>query len=999
MSQLHDPVDRDFHHFCRTGEPEALGRVFDAVAGQLLRIALWLCGNRADAEDVLQRTFVQAIELRARYESGRSAVAWLLGLLGNQAKKQRREREARAVPAKPHAVRDPVVEAAAAELAAAVEAVRSDFGDAYRDVLRLHLQEGLGAHEIAVVLKRPASSVRTQLMRALQELRRRLPAGFVGGMAPAWLAIDGGPVSSALREAVIAAARSAVPARVSGLAARAPSAVSSLIAPKLMIAAVAVVVVAVLLLVLQSVATPSPPSYVRFDAGGGVVRSDGASVSATSAGLGAAAGAERRLPVANAAGRATLTVRAVWSDTGEPARGQVIQCFRDDHPLRRQSATTGDQGNCVFEREAGDCALCGLGFPRQEVTLEFGEQRTIELSISRGIRLAGRVVDSLGQAVPAAEIVAWNLAMDQPTRVVATTDATGRFTVDIRQGTGIHAQKAGHAPSLHRRIDAEVGKVVERTFALRGVGCAIEGVVRDRGGSRVPGAEIVVGSLWPVATAEHDGVFASEPPALPMITDDEGRFRVDGLSSGVHPVRGWAIGCAPWSGSVEVAPVATAEMTIVLAPGAMVSGVVRDAEGRAVPYAFGHLRATNGRDEGLAFWADAVGRFAVDSLGEGDCAAEVHLAPLGACTATLSLTAGAVTEWNPVLDAGRRVRGRVVDDAGSPIAKAAVGWDRNEVRQTWTHTDTEGRFVLTNLPESPVRVAVYFGLLPVVQEVVEAPCDDLLLTVGAEALPTARVRGRVVDEQGMPVPCRVHCVPANPLHARLVMTDADGNFAQAELPRGDLALYVEPEGRERLPWCVVQLDREANLDVGTFALAPGCSLTVHVTDLHGRPPKNGAVSAVTLDGLYAGHANVRDGLAEVAGLRSGTYRLDCSSGLQRGRGEVVVVVGNHNEAAVKLTETLVLCKVRCTSPYAMSPETKAEIEVEQGEGRKPLRCLVPVSDEFFDGANVTLPVGSHRFVAWCGKRLVGEADVVLAARPGPEAAVEVVIPLRASDGR
>ena len=35
-----DPTDRRFAHFCRTGDPDALGDVFDATAGRLMRVAL-----------------------------------------------------------------------------------------------------------------------------------------------------------------------------------------------------------------------------------------------------------------------------------------------------------------------------------------------------------------------------------------------------------------------------------------------------------------------------------------------------------------------------------------------------------------------------------------------------------------------------------------------------------------------------------------------------------------------------------------------------------------------------------------------------------------------------------------------------------------------------------------------------------------------------------------------------------------------------------------------
>ena len=43
--------DRLLRRFCRTGDPAALGALFDRTAPELLRAALWLCGDKNDAEE------------------------------------------------------------------------------------------------------------------------------------------------------------------------------------------------------------------------------------------------------------------------------------------------------------------------------------------------------------------------------------------------------------------------------------------------------------------------------------------------------------------------------------------------------------------------------------------------------------------------------------------------------------------------------------------------------------------------------------------------------------------------------------------------------------------------------------------------------------------------------------------------------------------------------------------------------------------------------------
>src|SRR5262245_42325626 len=208
------PTDSLFRRYCRTGDPRALGVVFDRTAPELLRIAGWLCGNRADAEDLLQRTFLLAIESRASFDRSRRALPWLCGILTNQARNLQRERARRAaLTPDAAAVRTPEQLAADAEFARAVVLAREELGPPYREVLELHLEHGLDAKTIAARLDRPAGTVRTQLVRALDLLRRRLPCGFAAAFAPS---LPRGPALVQVKAAVLAHAHGAVGPAVTG---------------------------------------------------------------------------------------------------------------------------------------------------------------------------------------------------------------------------------------------------------------------------------------------------------------------------------------------------------------------------------------------------------------------------------------------------------------------------------------------------------------------------------------------------------------------------------------------------------------------------------------------------------------------------------------------------------------------------------------------------------------------------------------------------------------
>ena len=101
------PEDLAFVRFCRTGAPEALAQVFDRTAGQLLLVAMHLTRDGALAEDLVQGTFVAAIQSADGFAPGRRVLPWLLGILAHLASGARRQaaRAARG-PGRPGLVAD-----------------------------------------------------------------------------------------------------------------------------------------------------------------------------------------------------------------------------------------------------------------------------------------------------------------------------------------------------------------------------------------------------------------------------------------------------------------------------------------------------------------------------------------------------------------------------------------------------------------------------------------------------------------------------------------------------------------------------------------------------------------------------------------------------------------------------------------------------------------------------------------------------------------------------
>jgi RNA polymerase sigma-70 factor (ECF subfamily) len=74
-----EPSDRELARRISQGDEGALGVCYDRYAARVLGLLLKLVGNRQDAEDLLQATFLEAWRYSRRYDPSRSGIAsWLL---------------------------------------------------------------------------------------------------------------------------------------------------------------------------------------------------------------------------------------------------------------------------------------------------------------------------------------------------------------------------------------------------------------------------------------------------------------------------------------------------------------------------------------------------------------------------------------------------------------------------------------------------------------------------------------------------------------------------------------------------------------------------------------------------------------------------------------------------------------------------------------------------------------------------------------------------------
>jgi RNA polymerase sigma-70 factor (ECF subfamily) len=196
-------VDRRFADFARSRDPRALADVFDVTATSLLRVARHLARDRSEAEDLVQATFLAAMERAAQYDQRRPLMPWLVGILQHQAADARRRAQrcidvARIPPDK---ARDAAEESATREFFAELTVAIARLPARDRDVLTPHLA-GHTSGAIGRHLGLSEGAVRVRIHRGLQRLRRALPPGFLAG---AWFVAVSPRGLGAVRRSIAAA--------------------------------------------------------------------------------------------------------------------------------------------------------------------------------------------------------------------------------------------------------------------------------------------------------------------------------------------------------------------------------------------------------------------------------------------------------------------------------------------------------------------------------------------------------------------------------------------------------------------------------------------------------------------------------------------------------------------------------------------------------------------------------------------------------------------------
>lgn len=897
-------LDRDselFLRFRRTREPAPLAELFDRVAPDLLRIARHATGNTADAEDVVQATFVALIERADSWDERRGLFPWLVGILVRQNGLLRR---ARRVPDPARLPErggdDPHRTAQGAELDDAVAAALQQLDATYRPVLHLHLRHGLNGKEIAAALGRPHARVRQQLLRGLQRLRGLLPAGFAVAVATA---VGSGRGLAAVKQAVLAS----VPLSAVAIGTTTATTGASVwllggvcVAKKLS----AVAALPVLAALLWWVAHPSDvaPSTTLVGVGPTAAvdaRVDAATVPADPGGVGplrvavpTAPGALRLLTsngivqqqVAARAGNVPFRGLAglpleLWageSGSGPRAGPRVVR--------------TGDDGEALVpDLEPGwwQVGLIAAERGPWAVLVESGRETTFALPLVIAGFARGQVVDPAGNPVAFAEILLSQAprdlehfssargerspAPDLAQRRAARSDQAGRFVVYCAdRETHVAAIAPGY--SMSRPQPTWRGAAPEITLVLEAGSGVVVGTVFGADDRPLGDALVCLHATGNRPRWRRDGALLL--PRLPMLsrTDSHGAFAFEYVPVGHYQLRAAAGTAMPAFAVAEVTAGGRVDADLRLQPGCTIRGLVR--AGNGAPLAGLDVRVV--RDAASPGYisagrTDAAGSFELVHVPVKPFVLLVETGQLRLAERSFGPPVPGVLDCELVVPDGGLLRGRVVDHQGHGLCLAG-GVDAIDARGSRIAAGVvreDGRFELLRLVPGACRVRAVAaeGSWADPDVVVEVAADTSEVELRVDEDRLGSVRGRLRAGGGLVLAdAELFLVAQGRSNRRpAVHPAADGAFVFAPVPPGRFELLVHGGLRSRVGF---ELGRGQQLDLGDLVLEPWARLRIEFVHADGRPWQ-GALPDVDLRSIGAESRDPQVRLDAVAGALEG----------------------------------------------------------------------------------------------------------------------------------
>jgi protocatechuate 3,4-dioxygenase beta subunit len=389
----------------------------------------------------------------------------------------------------------------------------------------------------------------------------------------------------------------------------------------------------------------------------------------------------------------------------------------------------------------------------------------------------------------------------------------------------------------------------------------------------------------------------------PVVTRESGVFEILNPPTETHTLAVYQPGFAPLV--VPRLEIAEKDLrvdlgTLTLRKAAVLEGRVADPEGKPVAGAkviasilaaavMDRFKGSIQENPGNLV-TDAEGRFRLKEVHPRE-KFTVYVQRTGYIDETLQVTR--VTAGQPleiVLRPEAAISGRVIDEAGEPVANATVRFmpEARTAENEWrgaAATGPDGSFLLEKLDAGPAR------LVAAAEECGTAEIDltleagedrkNVVLRLRAEG-PT--LEGRVSDSQGRPVAgASVHVMLVMPLANRgSATTDENGRFRLDGLLLGEVTVYAShPENSRSIQRKVLLQPGRNEIDL---AFPPGHPVSGRVVNDQGVPVADSSIRIESTDPLKVSCqcTTAADGSFITCELPDGNYQIHAWSGEQGG---------------------------------------------------------------------------------------------------------------------
>jgi RNA polymerase sigma-70 factor (ECF subfamily) len=169
----------------RQGDQAAFGELVQLHQNAVYNLAYRILGNRVEAEDAAQETFLRAYANLERYDMARPFRTWLLSITSNFCIDRLRRRRLKWLsidePLPPRTVLhseeiEPEAAAIASERTALIQSLLAELSPEHRAAVVLHYWYDYSYQEIAEMLRTTESAIKSRLFRARQTLAAKLTA-------------------------------------------------------------------------------------------------------------------------------------------------------------------------------------------------------------------------------------------------------------------------------------------------------------------------------------------------------------------------------------------------------------------------------------------------------------------------------------------------------------------------------------------------------------------------------------------------------------------------------------------------------------------------------------------------------------------------------------------------------------------------------------------------------------------------------------------------------